>query len=348
MDRIVRYLSGESPPSEAAEVRAWAEADPAHARELRVAEEAWRRALERPEEESSRPGWERIAARLGGQPAGVEAIPIRPRLVRDERVRRNGTWRRAGWTRWAAAIVLLIGVTALWSPLRDALNSEPRPQSYATAVGQRATITLADGSRVLLAPESELRFSGKLRRGSRDVELRGAAYFEVESDRARPFRVHAKDAITQVLGTRFMIRAYDDEESVDVGVEEGTVAVRTMSTPENEAVILEVGEGVRVETDGSTRRVDREAVEALLGWKDGRLAYRDAPVATVLHDLEHWYGVVIRLDDPDVADRLVTISFDYDQSLEAFNLLAATLDQRLERSGRVIHLRPTGPSEIKN
>ncbi len=56
--------------------------------------------------------------------------------------------------------------------------------------------------------------------------LEGEGYFEVTHDARRPFRVHAGDALTEDLGTRFVVRAYPELAAVDVAVAEGVVSLR--------------------------------------------------------------------------------------------------------------------------
>jgi ferric-dicitrate binding protein FerR (iron transport regulator) len=341
MDTDDQVRGDDMSPDEQSPVPEWLESGDADAAERRIIAEAWHRAVGIPNTFSSQAGWDRIAARIEEKVTARDAIPISGSRSAGRDVM-HGARQSRTWLRWAAGIVLLIGA-ALWSPVRDAYAPEPMFQSYATAAGQRATLTLADGSRALLGPESELRFPERLRRNSRDVELHGVAYFEVASDPDRPFRVHAQGVVTRVHGTRFVVRAYPGEELVDVGVAEGRVSVHAENLAETEALILTPGQGARVRADGSAQRVDRDGVDALLSWKDGRLTFRDTPARDVLRELQRWYDVEISVSVPGVGDRLLNVSFDHDKPIEAITLLAAILDLRMERSGREIVLVPVSP-----
>lgn len=240
-DRVLRYLTGQLPAQEAAAMREWLEADPARAEQMRIMVEAWRQTFGLPEAEADA-SWERIARQTTQQSSDGTLIPIEPRLAgrgtsapgddasRAPRRGRSGDSRRRGRpavfgrrgsgaargragrtitraarTRWAAILLLVASGAALWTQ-RARFLPEPTLQSFATAAGQRVTLTLAGGSRVLLGPESELRFpehwSWPWSPGrEREVHLDGIAYFDVVHDPRRPFVVNADGGVTRVLGT---------------------------------------------------------------------------------------------------------------------------------------------------
>jgi transmembrane sensor len=127
--------------------------------------------------------------------------------------------RRAGLRRWlhVAAVVgvLAVGVSLGWR----AFSPVPA-QVYASAIGERRVLQLADGSQVVLAPRS--RISVAFSAGARDVDLvSGEADFQVAHDRARPFRVHAGPSIIQAVGTRFSVNRLPS--GTVVSVSEGKV-----------------------------------------------------------------------------------------------------------------------------
>jgi ferric-dicitrate binding protein FerR (iron transport regulator) len=375
-DRLLRYLTGHVSADEAAEIGAWIDADPRHAEQMRVVAEAWRRTVGLPETDAAdvEASWTRIAARTTERGADRTLIPIEPRLAtrhadatpstrtaHDTRAtrtprttrapargsvaspaRRTGHGRRKA-LRWAAMVALLIGGASFWT-LGDRLLPEPTLQRFATDAGQRVTLTLAGGTTVLLGPESELRFPDRwssawpwTRGRVREVHLNGVGYFDVAHDARRPFVVHAAGAETRVLGTRFVVRAYADDEAVDVGVAEGRVALRSSDAERGAEVLLGERERGRVPVGSAARRLEGNA-EALLAWVDGRLAFRDTPVRAVVREMERWYDVDIALGesglDRGLAERRVTISFDGEPFAEAITLLAAALETRVEREGR--------------
>lgn len=66
-------------------------------------------------------------------------------------------------------------------------NKGAQPQTITVPAGQRAQITLADGTRVWLNAKSTLTYASNFGRSERNVELDGEAYFEVAKNKKLPF-----------------------------------------------------------------------------------------------------------------------------------------------------------------
>src|SRR5207247_5648605 len=163
----------------------------------------------------------RPSARRGTAPPGAPTLQLHAQATDRPLPRR---WRTATvWpARIAAAVALLVAGAAFWSR-----RSPPAaPREYATAPGHRAALTLPDGSRVLLSVGTRLLVPRDYGVVVRAVELEGEAYFAVRHDPARPFLVRTEHGTTEDLGTEFDVRAYRDEQSLQVVVATGRVALR--------------------------------------------------------------------------------------------------------------------------
>ncbi len=122
------------------------------------------------------------------------------------------------WLGAAAAVLLGALAAVLW------MNAGSEIQTFSTAVGQQRDVTLADGSIVSLNTNSIVEVD--LTRRDRQIHLRkGEAHFRVAHDRARPFLVHAGDAVVRAVGTEFDVRLLADQH-VDIVVNEGRVEVQ--------------------------------------------------------------------------------------------------------------------------
>ncbi|WP_080055128.1 FecR family protein [Spirosoma aerolatum] len=86
-------------------------------------------------------------------------------------------------------------------------------------------ISLKDGSYVLLSPRSHLSYPEQFGTKTREIYLQGEATFDVTRDTSRPFIVHTGNLVTQVLGTRFTVKSYDQDKSIEVQVSKGKVSV---------------------------------------------------------------------------------------------------------------------------
>ncbi len=127
-------------------------------------------------------------------------------------------------------------------------------------------------------------FAGELR----SVELTGEAFFEVEKDAKKPFRVKAAQTTVDVLGTSFNVMAYQDEKSVDATLVHGAVIVRGNSGEKR----LQPGEQASVVGTG-TVQVSEVDVEEVLAWKNGLFIFEDADLRSVMRQLARWYDVEI-------------------------------------------------------
>src|SRR6266568_2629904 len=328
---LARYLSGESGPAEAEAIRRWIDAAPERRRSFEALKAAWSAAAERSGTWDLDAMWSRIAAQM--------SEPARPAL-QVEAEADVAPWReRQGrpllrWGTIAATLVLVSGA-AIWQ-LR---HQPPAPmREVVTARGQRAELRFGDGSRVLLGVASRLRFPATFGR-SRDVELDGEAYFDVQHNAARPFRVHAAGTITEDLGTQFVVRSYATDTAVRVVVASGKVAVRRQDSP-GEGLPLTHGDLALVGSAGMlkvTRNVD---VDAYLEWTSGRLEFHGAALGDVVRELKRWYAIEIVLSDSSIVSVPFTGSFKNHSADEVLDAVARSLDLAYRRQGDTVRLVP--------
>lgn len=349
--RIARLLAGELSGEEREEARRELRADGQTRARLEAAEEVWRLTSGSNGEDARWDrdrGWRAVDGRARSPGAGApadarDAPPVEPADPSRHDVRsasRSSALRSV--LKAAAAILLLAGG---WWAYRASPLSEPSPDSqlrtYATEEAQRLTLRLADGSSVVLGPESELQVPRELDgREVRRVELLGLGYFEVESSSERPFVVATRRGELRVLGTKFSARAYATDSTNTVVVEEGSVRLEPDGAPEGSGSVLEAGQAATHSSGRvlSTRRVD---VERQLAWRDGRLTFDGAPLRQVVEDLERWYGVDFEIADPALADERFTGDFCDEPIRRIADVLALSLDLTYEvRDSTVILSAP--------
>ncbi|MFT4255000.1 MAG: FecR family protein [Caulobacter sp.] len=184
-------------------------------------------------------------------------------------------------------------------------------QTYATGVGERRAITLADGSTIELNTDSKVRV--RLSKDRRDLSLdKGQALFIVAHDARRPFVVTAGDTAVRAVGTRFEV--YRRAKAVQVTLAEGRVEVRKAGTT---APPLTLAAGERVEVGGKTSKPTRIDVAAATGWTDGRLTFKDARLADAVAEINRYSKTRIVLGPGVSPDQRFNGVFDAGDS-EAF------------------------------
>jgi ferric-dicitrate binding protein FerR (iron transport regulator) len=343
---LARYLSGEASPADAEQVERWMAAAPANAELLESLRAIWTRRAP-PEFDPDDAVWNRIAAQL-------EQPPARPALVREgsRPAARLGRWAPRSSLRFlpaaaAAAVVVLVGATVAVE-----LHQREAPvamRDVVTRRGQRAVLYLPDGSRAVLAPESRLKFpttfGARGRDGSgsaREVWLEGQGYFEVQHDSTRSFSVRAANAVVEDLGTEFVVATYPERRGVEVVVVSGLVALRRVTEDAGEPPVLLTlarGDLARLDSSGTAILTPHVNLTPYVAWTEGNLVFDATPMGEVAPALGRWYDLDVRVADRALAERRLTASFRHEPVSQVLELIARSLDARVERDGRSVVFR---------
>lgn len=242
-----------------------------------------------------------------------------------------GSWTRAGL---ATAAALLIAVGAWWGV--HSLTHEG--QQFATVVGGREAVALADGSRVTLNTRTRGRAVVNERRRHFWLE-EGEAYFEVAHDPSRPFVITAGDDTITVLGTRFSVRHVDGR--TEVTVVEGRVRL-DLARPRGAAppapVVLTGNEAALAE-GGSVLVIDRteEQVASRLSWRKGQISFDQQTLTGIAQEFNRYNHVQLVVKG-EAANMRLSGNFDA-ENVEAFARLAQEgLGLRVVREGDYIVL----------
>lgn len=306
-DWIVRLQSEELDEADALAFDAWLSAAPQNAAAYDAALSAWRE-------------------------YGANAAAVREGL-RERRARPAGLRRlyvSAGAVAAAAAVAVVV-IPAVTPP--------PAPTVYATRVGEHRTITLTDGSRIDL--NANTRLSITLRRQERDVVLdQGQAVFDVTHDARRPFLIAAGDRTVRVVGTQFDVRRRDGRLSVTVT--RGVVEVAPNDQGAGQAFRLHAGQRLEHAEGASMAKVSAAAPDEALGWRAGRMVYRDQPLSVVLADLNAQFSTPVRVEDPTLAATPVSGVFILDDEDAVVRRLALLVSAQTIRSDGGVILQRNG------
>jgi transmembrane sensor len=331
-EALARYFAGESSEAEAASVREWLTANPAEAARLAAIEE----------------GVQAVAANVRGRVAGtIDAnIDVERALRRVRAATGRGARMPASWTRrapfLAAATVAAIALgTLVWRTRTGAgpVPAAPAARELATGVGQRDSLILADGSRILLGPLSRVIIPVA---NDRRVELRGEALFDVRHDDAHPFVVHAGRVVIRDVGTTFTVEA-SDSSNVRVVVTSGSVQLASDSAARG--VLLNAGDVGRIRAGGAPTVEAKRATDDDVAWTRGQLAFKNAPMTVVRDELRRWYGIELVIADSSLRARTLNTTFVRETPEQAMQIIELMLGVRVEMRGdsAIVH-RATGGS----
>jgi transmembrane sensor len=263
----------------------------------------------------------------------LQVLPVVPAPHRDRWSFSRSRSSRA--LRWAAAACLMIAVSLGYRILHRI------PVREVIVATHQEPATLPDGSSLLLSAKAvaEVDFSGVIR----DVVLRpdSEAFIKVHHDKSRPFTVRAGALTVTAVGTAFDVQREADR--VTVTVEEGTIVAAAVGLKGPLQWRVSAGYQVKYSEDLRTAVVSRVDTQSALRWRDGELAYDDAPLEAVIADINRYSTVSVTVRDP----KLLRLHFtgtvfvsslnDWVKALEA----KYPLKTRVSRSGDIAIDSPT-------
>ncbi len=209
--------------------------------------------------------------------------------------RGNMSWRGIGLGGFAVAASLLAAI--IGPKIANELQAD-----HLTSTGEISTITLADNSKVTLAPESAIKV--RFDDAGRFVELLdGEAFFDVTPDPEKPFRVTADTVNVTVLGTAFDVS--DGSDMSMVAVEHGLVRVENAAQVPAVFEMLEPGQQARVERDGTVTR-SQIPTSQIGAWRNNQLIAQDQPLSEVVDKLRRYFNGTILITDEVLASQTVT------------------------------------------
>lgn len=187
--------------------------------------------------------------------------------------------------------------------------------------GRRSSLLLEDGSKVWVNSGSILHFPSSFEPSQRSIEVEGEIYIEV-ARKEIPFYVKTKGFVVNVLGTKFNISAYEEEQESSVVLVEGHVAVETTN---NETIQLLPNRKLTIQE--GRNEIDEVDVYDYISWKDGLLQFRGETMDNILMRLSRYYNIPIRcksgIGDRRSSGKLVLFD-DIHQVMETFSILYNT------------------------
>jgi transmembrane sensor len=209
------------------------------------------------------------------------------------------TFRLRAYAGIAASMLILAGFAAYsagWS-LPRLLWEKPTEKQYATAVGQRSSVVLDDGSRLTLDTDTFVRVTfGR----ERSILLeRGQALFDVAKGDKRPFVVKAMDRRVIATGTSFDVRVTN--KVIAVVLIEGKVTVdQTVRRFGKDQVVsssqLRPGEQLNALAGGAAS-IGQVTLDTVTGWTSGKHIFRRTRLDEAIAEVNRYTDTPIILGD---------------------------------------------------
>lgn len=190
-----------------------------------------------------------------------------------------------------------------------------------SAPGTITRLVLPDQSVAWLNSGSTLSYPAVFSDEAREVKLSGEGYFEVESDLEHPFYVITKEGLKiMAYGTKFNVNAYADETFVETVLEQGKIDVIN----QNERVQLEPNKLAVYDINTGQFTVSQTNLDEKIGWKDGKLIFRNTPLDEVLKRLSKRYNIDIVLHQKSKKEYKYRATFTTETIEQILNYLKLT------------------------
>ncbi len=202
--------------------------------------------------------------------------------------------------------------------------------------GQRSQITLYDGTKVWINSGTILKYPVTFSKDTREVYVQGEAYFDVAKDKEHPFIVNAGQLKIKVLGTRFNVCAYPEDENSYTTLEEGSV--NAINTGNGEQLTLKPGEQVTFNPETNNLKYQEVNTELYTSWKENLLRFDEATFEELIIKMERWYGINITIDPSVDRNERYTMTIKTESLREMLLLISKTTQIKYEINGNSVRI----------
>jgi len=227
--------------------------------------------------------------------------------------------------------------------------------SYSSPLGKKKSITLTDGTKVILNGGSKLTVTVNYNVNRRDVTLEGEGYFDVVHNAQKPFTVHTAKIDIRDIGTIFNVKAYGTDKTTEASLIKGAVEIilnnktksKILLNPNHKLVLLN-NKDLNIAEDKKsvkalfvvrnvTKNTDNDSVVET-DWTQNKLTFSDQPFDEIAIQMERWYGVKINIINPAVKNYHFTATFDHEDITQVLEALQLSGNFKYRKEGNIISI----------
>lgn len=285
---ITKHLSNELDEAEKAEFSEWAKNE-ANQQELNRIEKIWDLSSQKEGQLFDIDnGWDKMDRRIANDPGNVQLT--RKRFF-------------ISVVRIAASILFLM---TLAFAARYFISGSKFTKVTATEKMVATPVILPDHSKVYLNAGSTIIYPKNFGSKSRDIELKGEAFFEVARNEKVPFIIRTSNAQVRVLGTSFNVNAYHASDSVQVIVQSGTVEL----SDNNKLTVIQLTKGTSGAYYSNIRKTQYTPHDINgLAWYSNSITFKESTIPYVVKTLEHTFGKKIEIGSGSILNCKLNADF---------------------------------------
>lgn len=208
----------------------------------------------------------------------------------------NHTKNRIRYLSYAASILVIFTLTVS-GLFFYRYNQQPSPTTTTVkaAPGQIANVVLADSTEIWINSDSYIQYNSNFASTNRDIKLVGEAFFSVAKNKNLPLVVSGSKVHVKVLGTRFNVAAYPDDNIFSVALERGKVELFSPNTkdfnyhlsPDHVAIYNK---------QTNELNIKKANINLYSSWKDGLIQIYNLPLDEVVIKLAKRYNQKFKID----------------------------------------------------
>ena len=187
------------------------------------------------------------------------------------------------------------------------------PFMVAVDYGQKANLTLPDGTKVWLNSATHLSYDAEYNKSDRKIYLDGEAYFDVARNEKCPFIVHTHAMDIEVLGTKFNVEAYAKQQNFEASLIQGKIKIKSPSDNNISQVLLP---DYKSTLKNGKLVISKIEDYNIYRWKEGLYCFKNKSFIEIIKDLEKYYNLKIIVDKPSITNIILTGKFRISDGLD--------------------------------
>lgn len=207
-----------------------------------------------------------------------------------------------------------------------------------TGKGERANVSLPDGTTISLNSESKLSYLPKTyNRKERNISFNGEGYFKVHKNKEVPFVINSKGLQVKVLGTTFNLYVRESSRKAELALEEGSVWLQSTKSSKN-VVLHQNQKAIIDQSTGNITVIEDKDIKKSSAWRQGDMIFRNTPLSEVLQVLEENYSITFKTDCKGWLVDKFTGTLSTTDLNEVLEVIEKSYHLKAEMSGNVVLL----------
>lgn len=241
-----------------------------------------------------------------------------------------------------AALILVFFVSSIYVyNLGEKHENNIEYFDYYTSSFQNSKLKLPDGSFVYLKENSHIRIPTNFSEHNRKVELVGMAYFEVFHNPDEIFELKSGEYKIRVLGTKFNVRNYIDEDIITTSLDEGKVAIdlSNLTQKNNDEIILKKYQKFTFNKKSSQYVLNQFDKSFKISWKNNSFSFKEKRFGEIIKCLSLYFNTELIVEDSTSLDEKVTAKFNNRDLTEILKSLKLLYKFDIEKKNKTIHIK---------